>query len=217
MKEGNFCFDEVIQKIFFIGFECFTCMSRTHKNSIWSMVNERFYKILSFLLKNKTKQNLDLFTFTLNSKVLNTANKTLCSLCCFSGVKYMCVCLCVHVHPTLHNPVDCGPPRLFCPWNFPGKNTGVGCLFLLQGILPTQGLIPCLFASCIGREIDGFSTTTATWEASVPPIKSSKIGKTDMVLVLELVSKTGIRNHSTSSDWEKLRPEPLGFCFDKTA
>ena len=25
------------------------------------------------------------------------------------------------------------PTRLLCPWNFPGKNTGVGCHFLLQG------------------------------------------------------------------------------------
>ena len=25
-------------------------------------------------------------------------------------------------------------------WNSPGKNTGVGCHFLLQGIFPTQGL-----------------------------------------------------------------------------
>ena len=30
------------------------------------------------------------------------------------------------------------------PWNFPGKSTGVGCLFLLQGIFPTQGLNPGL-------------------------------------------------------------------------
>ena len=29
--------------------------------------------------------------------------------------------------------------RLLCPWDFPGKNTGVGCHFLLQGIFPTQG------------------------------------------------------------------------------
>ena len=28
------------------------------------------------------------------------------------------------------------PPRLLCPWNSPGKNTGVVCHFLLQGILP---------------------------------------------------------------------------------
>ena len=31
--------------------------------------------------------------------------------------------------------------RLFAiPWNSPGQNTGVGSLFLLQGIFPTQGL-----------------------------------------------------------------------------
>ena len=27
-----------------------------------------------------------------------------------------------------------------CPWGFLGKNTGVSCRFLLQGIFPTQGL-----------------------------------------------------------------------------
>ena len=32
------------------------------------------------------------------------------------------------------------PTRLLCPWDFPGKNTGVGNNFLLQGIFPTQGL-----------------------------------------------------------------------------
>ena len=34
--------------------------------------------------------------------------------------------------------------RLLCPWDFPGKNTGVGCHALLQGIFPTQGSNPCL-------------------------------------------------------------------------
>ena len=32
------------------------------------------------------------------------------------------------------------PTRLLSPWNFPGKSTGLGCHFLLQGIFPTQGL-----------------------------------------------------------------------------
>ena len=32
------------------------------------------------------------------------------------------------------------PTRLLRPWDFPGKNTGVGCHFLLQGIFPTQVL-----------------------------------------------------------------------------
>ena len=29
---------------------------------------------------------------------------------------------------------------LHCPWDFPGKNTAVGCSFLLQEIFLTQGL-----------------------------------------------------------------------------
>ena len=36
------------------------------------------------------------------------------------------------------------PTRLLCPWDFPGKNTRVGCHFLLQGIFPTQGSNPGL-------------------------------------------------------------------------
>ena len=36
------------------------------------------------------------------------------------------------------------PSRLLCPWDSPGKNTGVGCYSLLQGIFPTQGLNPGL-------------------------------------------------------------------------
>ena len=34
--------------------------------------------------------------------------------------------------------------QLLCPWDFPGKNTGVGCHFLLQGIFTTQGSNPRL-------------------------------------------------------------------------
>ena len=34
--------------------------------------------------------------------------------------------------------------ELPCPWDFPGKNTGVSCHFRLQGIFLTQGLNLCL-------------------------------------------------------------------------
>ena len=41
---------------------------------------------------------------------------------------------------TLCDSVNCSlPARLLCPWDTPGKNTGVGCHALLQGIFPTQG------------------------------------------------------------------------------
>ena len=46
---------------------------------------------------------------------------------------------------TLCNPTDCmWPTKLLSPWDSPGKNTGVGCHSLLQGIFPTQGLNLCL-------------------------------------------------------------------------
>jgi len=43
-------------------------------------------------------------------------------------------------HPTLSHIHGLQPTRLLCLWDFPGKNTGVGCHFLLQGIFPTHGL-----------------------------------------------------------------------------
>ena len=36
--------------------------------------------------------------------------------------------------------------RLLCPWDSPGKNSGVGCHAFLQGIFPTQGSNSCLFS-----------------------------------------------------------------------
>ena len=41
---------------------------------------------------------------------------------------------------------------LLCPWDSPGKNTGVGCHALLQGIFPTQrSNLHVLHLTCIGR------------------------------------------------------------------
>ena len=59
----------------------------------------------------------------------------------------MCVPACTRLVPqscpTLCDPVDYSlPGRLLCPWDFPGKGTGVCCHFLLHGVFPTQGLIP---------------------------------------------------------------------------
>ena len=42
---------------------------------------------------------------------------------------------------------------VLCPWDFPGKNTGVGFHFLLQGIFPIRGSNLHLCVSCIGRWI----------------------------------------------------------------
>ena len=50
--------------------------------------------------------------------------------------KNKCKCVSRSVMP---NSLWLQPTRLLCPWDFPGKDTGVGCYFLLQGIFPTQG------------------------------------------------------------------------------
>ena len=45
------------------------------------------------------------------------------------------------------------PIQSLYPWNFPGRNTGVGCYSLLQGLFPTidQTWVSCI--SGIGRQI----------------------------------------------------------------
>ena len=44
------------------------------------------------------------------------------------------------------------PSRLFCPWDFPGKNTGVGCHSLLRGSSQSRDRIETQsWVSCIGR------------------------------------------------------------------
>ena len=48
-----------------------------------------------------------------------------------------------------------------CPWDSPGKNTGVGCHFLLQGIFPNQGSNP------VSSIADGFFTIWAARETLV--------------------------------------------------
>ena len=49
--------------------------------------------------------------------------------------------------------------RLLCPWDFPGKNTGLGCHFLLQGNFMTQRLNPRLAGGFFFAEQPVKSTT----------------------------------------------------------
>ena len=76
--------------------------------------------------------------------------------------EYFCTIFCVHIYafisleylcrdriaesgsdvsqlcPTLCDPTDCSPPGSSVHGDSPGKDTGVGCHFLLQGIFPTH-------------------------------------------------------------------------------
>ena len=58
--------------------------------------------------------------------------------------------LVIQLQPSCSVMSDCLPPRklqparLLYPWDFPGKNIGVGCHFLYQGTFSTQGSNPSL-------------------------------------------------------------------------
>ena len=57
---------------------------------------------------------------------------------------HTCMHLVAQSCPTLWDPMDCSPPGSSVHGDSPGKNTGVGCHALLQGIFPTQGSNPGL-------------------------------------------------------------------------
>ena len=50
----------------------------------------------------------------------------------------LCLLYCSVTSDSLQ-PHELSPSWLFCPWDSPGSNIGVGCHFLLQGIFPNQG------------------------------------------------------------------------------
>ena len=68
--------------------------------------------------------------------------------------------------------------RFLCLWDFPGKNTGVGCHFLLQGIFLTQGfnlgllqcrhILYCLSPGHAQKEINhpGLGHPSHTWSTN---------------------------------------------------
>ena len=52
---------------------------------------------------------------------------------------------------------------LFCPWDSPGKNTGMDCHALAPGDLPDPGIKPMSRMS--SAFAGGFFTTSTTWKA----------------------------------------------------
>ena len=66
-----------------------------------------------------------------------TLSRTLC-------VSSAVLCLVTQSCRTLCSPMDCSPPDCSVHGDSPGKNTGVGCHTLLQGIFPTQRSNPGL-------------------------------------------------------------------------
>ena len=71
--------------------------------------------------------------------------RPVCALVAKSPVRLLC------------DPSGLQPARLLCPWDSPGKNTGVGCYLLLQGTSLIQGSDSRLL---LGRQILYHSATS---------------------------------------------------------
>ena len=107
------------------------------------------------------------------------------------------------------------------PWHSPGKNTGVGCHSLLQGIFPTQGLNLCLLC-LLHWQVDSLplyhlrSSQDFTTHVIYNKIKISYIWeKEPLTLLSDLISKTPGKSHlvcwgdSPHDIWSPLRSLPL--------
>ena len=72
---------------------------------------------------------------THGSKFGKKYNKAVyCHPACLTYMQNVCVCVSHSVMSDSLRPHGLWFARLLCPWNSPGKNTGVGCHLLLQGI-----------------------------------------------------------------------------------
>ncbi|XDA81318.1 hypothetical protein R6Z07M_011258 [Ovis aries] len=64
------------------------------------------------------------------------------------------------------------PARRLCPWDFPGKNTGAGCHFLLQGSSRPRDRARVSHVSCTGGPVPSrlshldLQYTHKTWPAA---------------------------------------------------
>ena len=58
--------------------------------------------------------------------------------------RHAILCIFALSYLTLCDPMDCSPPCSSVYGDSPGKNTGVSCHSLLQGVFPTQGSNPSL-------------------------------------------------------------------------
>ena len=113
----------------------------------------KLYQGSAYFIKTESEHfspyqpHFETFAWTLQS--IKWLNSMRCPNACIQFLSSprtrACVCMHMHAHNhvslQLHGPQ---PAQLLCPQNFPGKNTEVGCHFLLQGIFPSQGWNPHL-------------------------------------------------------------------------
>ena len=98
-------------------------------------------------------------------------------------------------HPVMVNslqPHGLRLARLLCPRNFSGKNTGVGCHFLFQGIFPTLHLLHWQAGSSPqvppGEALSACWLRSCKWTLGMSPSWDEKLSPIPLSLVL-LIAK----------------------------
>ena len=78
--------------------------------------------------------------------------------------------------------------RLLYPWNFPGKNTRVGCHFLLQGVFRSQGSNPSL-------------PRLLHWQVDSLPLRHLLLGRWKLLIRKHFQRHHLFVNHSFKEIW----------------
>ena len=103
--------------------------------------------VITYTGGKKSEEKVDIHIYTTDSLFYTTESNTTCSVTLVVSnsyttlsISYCCCCyLVTKRYPTLCNPMDC-THQAPLSMDFPGKNTGMRCQFLLQSIFWTQGL-----------------------------------------------------------------------------
>ena len=111
-------------------------------SNVW--FHKRSYCLFLMSLTH-TKLKLALTSINFN-QILPYVCVIMCHVCVIMCRVCVCLCVCLVAQSclTLCDPMDCCLPGSSVHGDSPGKNTGVGCHVLLQGIFPTQGSNPVL-------------------------------------------------------------------------
>ena len=109
----------------------------------WSQILQTLYNTdthMTVLTHCRELVNFPLFPLSLPRVLIAFYNESLVLILTWaSGTTRAVLCLVAQSCLTLCEPMSCNPPGSSVQGDSPGKNTGVGCHALLQGIFPTQG------------------------------------------------------------------------------
>ena len=123
-------------------------MEKSHKNYVWKLLgisylqnvrSELLDQLPYYLMRELKPKDLKWITWDHKTSQWHTQNSTRNCLLIDPVLSGAVLCLAAQSCLTLFNPMDCSPPgsSFSVLGDSPGKNTGVGCHALIQGIFPT--------------------------------------------------------------------------------